>query len=541
MKRNIFAVSLVAFLSTPAAFAATAINLSHQPISTLVSVERTAANVQMNLQQLNVHIDANQTAHIRVQQTFSGVPVWGADAVLHVPNGGARSLKNFLVSPDSHTQMNGTIYRGLESDLNLSPESVFTSGNADRLFNQATKIYHEKIGKEFTISHSKVVSIVYLDQSNKAHWAYHISFDAKTPASRAMPNFIMDAVTGTVYKQWNNLQNILTSATGGGFGGNPKTGKFTYDGLKSDLTSLSVMRDPGKGVCFLNDKDVVVKNVDKSDAISTFDCKGIDPKHKEYWDNTLNTSHGAYSPDNDALYIGDVIQKMYREWYNVPALTKDGKPMLLVMRTHDTGDMADNAYWDGQQMTFGDGDGVSYYPFVSMTVGAHEVSHGFTEQHSNLQYDGQSGGLNESFSDMASMAAEFYAYGKSSWLLGWEIPKAKGQVIRYMDQPSKDCLGGLPPGTYCSIDKASQYTDGLDVHFSSGVFNRAFYLLSTTAGWNTHKAFDVMVKANQDYWTSTTTFQDAACGVVKAAQDLKYDLTAVNAALKAVDLDSTTC
>ncbi|MDX1900614.1 MAG: M4 family metallopeptidase [Gammaproteobacteria bacterium] len=544
MKRKLFGISLLTFLISSPAFSATPIDLSHQPVSTLRTVlrESVSANAtSSSFKQLSVHLDQNQTAHIRVQQMIGGYPVWGGDAVLHVAKNGPRDLKSFLASNDNTTQMNGTIYRGVQSDLMTSPANAFSNESADRALKSAIKNYSSKINKSTSASESKTIAMVFVDSSNKAHWAWLVSFNTKNERGRlAMPKFIIDAITGEVYKQWDNVQTILVSADGGGYGGNPKTGKFTYDGLKADLTSLRVLRDPGKGVCFLQDKDVVVKDLDKAEAISQFQCMGPDSKHKVFWDGTLNKSNGAFSPDNDALFIGDVIQKMYRDWYNVPALTKDGKPMLLVMRTHDT-QMSDNAYWDGQQMTFGNGDGSQYYPFVSMTVGAHEISHGFTEQHSNLQYEGQSGGLNESFSDMASMAAEFYAYGKSSWLLGWEIPVKQGAVIRYMDQPSKDCPPGRKPGNWCSIDKASQYFEGLDVHFSSGVFNRAYYLLSTSANWTTRKAFDVMVKANQDYWTSTTTFQDAACGVVKAAKDLKYDLTAVNAALKAVDLDPTKC
>ena len=67
----------------------------------------------------------------------------------------------------------------------------------------------------------------------------------------------------------------------------------------------------------------------------------------------------------------------------------------------------ENAFWNGQQMTFGDGRN-RFYPLVSLDVTAHEVSHGFTEQNSGLVYRNQSGGMNEAFSDMAGEAAEYY-------------------------------------------------------------------------------------------------------------------------------------
>ncbi|WP_336118282.1 M4 family metallopeptidase, partial [Klebsiella pneumoniae] len=74
---------------------------------------------------------------------------------------------------------------------------------------------------------------------------------------------------------------------------------------------------------------------------------------------------------------------------------------------------------------------------------------------------GQSGGMNEAFSDMAGEAAEFYMRGKNDFLIGYDIKKGSG-ALRYMDQPSRDGR---------SIDNASQYYNGIDVHHSSGVYN----------------------------------------------------------------------
>ena len=143
--------------------------------------------------------------------------------------------------------------------------------------------------------------------------------------------------------------------------------------------------------------------------------------------------------------------------------------------------------------------------------------------------------MNEAFSDMAAQTAEYYAYGKNTWLIGGDIIKLSGETLRYMDQPSKDCFG-KEPGTYCSIDNATQYYDGLNVHFSSGVYNRAFYLLSTTPDWNPRMAFAVMVQANASYWLPQTQYADGAACAVKAADDLHYDKQAVENAFKTVGI-----
>src|SRR3990167_10481966 len=178
------------------------------------------------------------------------------------------------------------------------------------------------------------------------------------------------------------------------------------------------------------------------------------------------------------------------------------------------------------------GDGVKlFYPLTSLGVGAHELSHGFTSQHANLTYEKQSGGLNESYSDMAAQAAEYYSTGKNSWQIGPEIVKGNG-ALRYMDDPTKDGK---------SIAHVRDYNDSLNVHYSSGVFNKVFYLLGTSDGWDTKKAFDVMVKANMDYWTANSTFAEAACGVAQATNDYHYNIDTVAHAMQIVGLDISNC
>ena len=73
------------------------------------------------------------------------------------------------------------------------------------------------------------------------------------------------------------------------------------------------------------------------------------------------------------------------------------------------GDQYNNAFWDGTKMTYGDGDGVDFGPLVSLDVAGHEMSHGVTSRSANLTYSGESGGLNESNSDIFGTMVEFYA------------------------------------------------------------------------------------------------------------------------------------
>ncbi|HHV7595798.1 TPA: peptidase M4 family protein, partial [Legionella pneumophila] len=138
--------------------------------------------------------------------------------------------------------------------------------------------------------------------------------------------------------------------------------------------------------------------------------------------------------------------------------------------------------------------------------------------------EGQSGGINESFSDMAAIALLDYLskdypwyWDGEDWTIGREAVKS-GQPIRYLDDPAKDGM---------SIGHASEYTDALDVHITSGVFNKAFYLLAHKPGWSIQKAFQVMVDANMNYWSPIAYYDFAACGVIQATIDKHWDKTPV--------------
>ncbi|WP_197273662.1 M4 family metallopeptidase, partial [Aeromonas schubertii] len=105
-------------------------------------------------------------------------------------------------------------------------------------------------------------------------------------------------------------------------------------------------------------------------------------------------------------------------------------------------------------------DGNAYmYPLATWDVIAHEVSHGFTEQNSGLEYRGMSGGINESFSDVSAAALGQYVHGSFNWKMGEHVMK-QAEAMRYFIQPSRDGA---------SIDHASRYYPGMDVHHSSGV------------------------------------------------------------------------
>jgi hypothetical protein len=317
---------------------------------------------------------------------------------------------------------------------------------------------------------------------------------------------ILDAGNGKVLRQWEGL---TTDLVGTGPGGNLKTGQYEY-GTNYGYNDVAVAGT----TCTMNNANVKTVNLNHGTSGSTafsYTC----PR------NTSDSINGAYSPLNDAHYFGKVVFDMYNAYVGVSPLT-----FQLMMRTHYSNNY-ENAFWDGSSMTFGDGAN-TFYPLVSLDVSSHEVSHGFTEQNSNLTYSGRSGGMNEAYSDMAGEAAEFYMKGAADFLVGADIFKgAAGQALRYM---------GNPPQDGASIDNAANYYDGLDVHYSSGVYNKAYYTLAHTAGWDAKTAFQVFARANQLYWTPDVGFNEGACGVQTAASDLSRTVADVSAAFNVVNV-----
>ena len=174
----------------------------------------------------------------------------------------------------------------------------------------------------------------------------------------------------------------------------------------------------------------------------------------------------------------------------------DDHGMPLIGSVHFDRDY-DNAFFDGQQMVFGDGDGQIFQRFtISIDIIGHELTHGVTGDTANLTYQGQSGALNESVSDVfGSMVKQYSANPKQTaanadWLIGEGIfmPGVKGKALRSMKAPGTAyddpaTLGKDPqPATMAHYVKTTQDNGG--VHINSGIPNHAFYLAATMLGGN---------------------------------------------------------
>lgn len=169
----------------------------------------------------------------------------------------------------------------------------------------------------------------------------------------------------------------------------------------------------------------------------------------------------------------------------------DGAGGSLLATVH-YGQDYDNAFWNGERMVFGDGDGEVFSGFTgSLTVIAHELAHGVIEDEGGLDYRGQSGALNESIADVFGSLAEQHARGQTadqaSWLIGEGIftDAVQGRALRSLAAPGTayddDVLGRDPQPAHMR-DYVETNDDNGGVHINSGIPNHAFYLVATALG-----------------------------------------------------------
>jgi Zn-dependent metalloprotease len=492
---SVWGATCVAMIAMSSVSAAEFVDLTTTEVSAVKNLLKNTS-----LKEIKRGKDLRGNVHIRYAQTYQGIPVYGQHIIKHQRVNGVASAPLYT----------GGFVKGLHEDVGVSTKPAFSDQDALVKAKQLFLDEHQALQSkalQYGIQESK---LVYYIENEKAQLAYAINFfvDSEAGGEPARPYYIMDAKTGSVLAQWDGL---TTAQVGTGPGGNGKTGQYNYDGKK--LPKLDVDVEPLKNSCTMTTKVVRTVNLNKLTS-------GTTPYSYTCFKSDSDAINGGFSPLNDAHFFGGLIYAMYENWYQIAPINS-----VLIMRTHYSKNY-ENAFWDGQFMSFGDGAD-TFYPLVILDVASHEVSHGFTEQNSGLEYRNQSGGLNESFSDMAGKSVEYYAQGHNIWSVGEPVMKKPG-ALRYMDLPSRDGR---------SIDNASQYYDGIDPHFSSGVFNRAFFLIATSPGYTTHKAFDLMVNANAHYWVPQSTYQDAAQGVLMTAHDLGYDAAAVVTAFAKVGVN----
>lgn len=449
-------------------------------------------------QRLHFRDDLGQQ-HTRFDRFYQGLPVRGADLIVHQGD----LLEEDITSP-SNTPIE------VATKPTLSPAEAASLGDANFLG-----------ARTATLAPRQPSLVLYAyDGPEKLALAYEVVTEgtAEDGTPSILHSFI-DAHSGRLLSSYDEIETV--AGTGKGFYNGTVTLEVTKNGTKYEL------------------KDGLRGGHKTTDAASVLLTSGTTSFGN-------GTSSDRLTAAADAHYGAAMTWDYYKTTHNRSGIGNDGKG--ATSRVH-YGNNYNNAFWsDGCFcMTYGDGDGKVLKPLVAIDVAGHEMSHGVTSRTAKLVYSGESGGLNEATSDIFGTAVEFYAKNASDvgdYLIGEKIagPSLGKAFLRSMSSPKDDGR---------SIDHYSLYKAGIDVHFSSGIANNFFYLLSEggtnktsgkrASGIGRAKAEKIWYRALTTYFTSGTTFKQAREATLKAARDLygagRAEETAVTQAWTAVGVN----
>jgi len=237
---------------------------------------------------------------------------------------------------------------------------------------------------------------------------------------------------------------------------------------------------------------------------------------------------------NEAYDGSGITYDLYSDIYQRNSI--DGKGLKLDSTVHYQKSY-DNAFWDGRQMVYGDGDEdmpAAQRLFNRFTIAidviGHELTHGVTQNEANLVYWDQSGALNESFADVFGSLVKQYQLKQNAkdadWLIGQGLlsPNVRGVALRSMKSPGTaydDPVLGKDPQPAHMKDYVNTTQDNGGVHLNSGIPNKAFYVVAfDLGGFAWEKAGAIWYKTLTDFLTERATFQNAADLTYEAAGQL---------------------
>ncbi|PZG31384.1 peptidase M4 [Listeria ivanovii] len=213
----------------------------------------------------------------------------------------------------------------------------------------------------------------------------------------------------------------------------------------------------------------------------------------------------------DAHYYAGEVYDYFKKVHNHESLDGEGGGIDSFVRY---GLNCNNAFWDGQEILYGDGDRENYKPFsCARNIVGHELTHAVIQYTAGLEYEGQSGALNESFADVFS-----YFITPDNWLIGEDVclQRINSKRVRSLKEPDK-YNQAAHMNEYESMPITEEYDWG-GVHFNSGIPNKAAYNTITKVG--KEKAEQLYFRALKYYLTKKSQFVDAKNALQQAARDL---------------------
>ena len=442
---------------------------------------------------------------VRLTQHYKGIPIYGAEVVVH------------LNSRGEGESFNGAYY-DIQQDISTTPGISMSS---------ALQIVREKLSvnsapRSLTDMERKLVQYgqplatlcVFQDKSlvKKFVLAYHI---VTTPSIHQRWEYFLDAQTGKVLDKFSSVCFLdgPKTATAADLNGVARTINTYLKGSSYYLIDAS--RPMFNGATSVM-PDEPVGGIITIDMNNTFgDNTAI--RHLTSLDNVWNSDN--FRRAVSAHYNAGVAYDYFESKHIRTSIDGAGGTMISVINVADEkGAGLDNAFWNGKAMFYGNGKTGFKSLAGSLDVAGHEMTHGVVENTANLEYQGESGAINESMADIFGAMLD-----PADWLIGEDVVKMSAYpsgALRSLQDPHNGGARLGDPG-YQPRHMSEKYTGAEDnegVHVNSGIPNHAFFRYAEAI--TREKAAAVFYKALGDYLTKSSKFVDLRLAVIKAAGDL---------------------
>lgn len=460
-------------------------------------------------------VDGRGVTHVKFNQVYRGLPVFEGEAITHVDADG-----------------NVAVTDALAPNLTVSTQARIPQAAAVA----AALGFIRPIGA-YEIRDASLWILPRGERSVVDRLVWHVAVVVENELEEpAEWRYFVDAQTGSVVWSFDNLQTTDVAATARTmYSGNQAiradftNNRYLLRDLTKSSTSSCDMNNRTSGACTIFSRTTAV-----------------------FGNNNRNNSDRA-TAGADAQFGLQATWNFYRTTFGRNGINGAGRQTFS--RVH-YGVNYENAFWSNACfcMTYGDGAS-TFFPLVSIDVAGHEMSHGVLSTEANLTYAGESGGLNESNSDIFGTLVEFSAARTGNpdladYWIGERIMRAnypggtynQTRALRYMDDPARD---GRSPACW------SSGIGGLNVHYSSGPNNHMFYLLSNggtsrcngqvVTGIGRAKAGRIWYRAIADFMTASTNYRGARTAALNAAASLygagSAEQNAVAAAYSAIGVN----
>lgn len=466
-------------------------------------------------------VEEEAQTHLKLSQVFQGLPVYGSEIWVHL-------------GADGHALMNGR-YRatpGLERITpTLSAEQAMAAGRADLSQKTLYRELNEEEQQWLSYTGPEAELIIYpLPEEEALRLAYHITF---------RPNFVerweyfLDAHTGEVLNAYDHTCSIgPRTVNGTHLNGEPHQVN-TFELSNGQFILLDASKSMYKGA-----QGQDPKNGDG--YIITVDMKNTHPNDPQF--EEITSGNNSWSQLELSAHVNaSIAYDRFEQTFGWQSINGQGGDIISFINVADeNGGGLDNAFWNGAAMFYGNGN-QAFFPLAgSIDVGGHEMGHGVIQALANLEYQGESGALNESFADIFGVMAD-----PDDWRLGEDVVNPnifRSGALRDMSNPRNggNSLNdnGYQPDNYDDRYQGSENNGG--VHINSGINNRAYYLVATAL--NLAQAQQIYFRALQLYLTRSSQFIDMRLAAERSANDL-YGANAAAAVRNAYDqvriLDTT--